>query len=293
MIVPESSSIGSFGLALRMHEDEWDNDQAGRRVTRQFLNLDDWPNRISRRLTDRIMRYFPQRVLDVHLSQPVISFTFDDVPHSAVRTGAALLERYNARGTFYIAGGLQDKMQGETRMFSASDVQYLVRAGHEVACHSYSHRKLSTFKYSNLERDLARNKAYLDNLVPQKSVSRNFAYPYNAPKLYARRLLAASFASCRGGGNQINRGRINRDLLYGVEIGNGQNTFNSLAAYIDDIVQKPGWLIFFTHDVDDRPSPYGCSRELFDHLLSYAAENSCLMMPVKDALSLIQGQNMK
>ncbi|MFK4824383.1 polysaccharide deacetylase family protein [Paenochrobactrum sp. BZR 588] len=260
-------------------------------MTRQLLDLNEWPNRISRRITDRMMRYFPQRVLDIRLAQPVVSFSFDDVPHSAVRAGATILERYNARGTFYIAGGLQDKMQGDTRMFSSADVQYLARAGHEVACHSYSHRKVSAFTHGNLERDLARNKAYLDSLTPQQGVSRNFAYPYNASKWCARQLFAARFNSCRGGGNQINRGRINRDLLYGVEIGGDQNTFSTLSAYIEDVVQKPGWLIFFTHDVDDNPSPYGCSRALFESLLAFAVENSCCILPVKDALSLLQGQN--
>lgn len=37
---------------------------------------------------------------------PLVSFTFDDVPDSALGAGAAVLEKYEARGTFYIAGGL-------------------------------------------------------------------------------------------------------------------------------------------------------------------------------------------
>lgn len=266
---------------------EWNNGQAGRRVTRQLLNFNDWSDRVA----DRMMRYFPRRRLDVRLEQPVVSFTFDDVPHSAVRSGATLLERYNARGTFYIAGGLQDKMQGEMRMFSPADVQYLARAGHEVACHSFSHRKMSKLSREILERDLARNKAYLDSLAPQEGKCRNFAYPYNAPKWRARNLLADRFSSCRGAGNQINRGRINRDFLYGVEIGGADAKFSTLSSYIEDVARNPGWLIFFTHDVDDNPSPYGCTRDLFEKLVAYAAEKSCRILPVRNAMALLQGQN--
>ncbi len=37
---------------------------------------------------------------------PLVSFTFDDVPASAYVNGAAILERYGMRGTFYIAAGI-------------------------------------------------------------------------------------------------------------------------------------------------------------------------------------------
>ena len=37
---------------------------------------------------------------------PMVSFTFDDLPKSAVTTGAEMLEAHGARGTFYVSGGL-------------------------------------------------------------------------------------------------------------------------------------------------------------------------------------------
>ena len=39
-------------------------------------------------------------------STPMVSFTFDDLPKSAVTTGAGMLEAHGARGTFYVAGSL-------------------------------------------------------------------------------------------------------------------------------------------------------------------------------------------
>ena len=36
----------------------------------------------------------------------MVSFTFDDLPKSAVTTGAGMLEAHGARGTFYVSGGL-------------------------------------------------------------------------------------------------------------------------------------------------------------------------------------------
>lgn len=44
---------------------------------------------------------------------PIVSFTFDDIPATALR-GADLLETVGARGTFYISAGLlgAEGMQG-------------------------------------------------------------------------------------------------------------------------------------------------------------------------------------
>ena len=39
-------------------------------------------------------------------TSPMVCFTFDDLPKSAVTTGADLLEAHGARGTFYVSGGL-------------------------------------------------------------------------------------------------------------------------------------------------------------------------------------------
>ena len=36
---------------------------------------------------------------------PMVSFTLDDLPKSAVTTGAGILEAHGARGTFYVSGG--------------------------------------------------------------------------------------------------------------------------------------------------------------------------------------------
>jgi peptidoglycan/xylan/chitin deacetylase (PgdA/CDA1 family) len=35
----------------------------------------------------------------------LVSFTFDDIPDSANTNGAAVLDEYNIRATFYVASG--------------------------------------------------------------------------------------------------------------------------------------------------------------------------------------------
>ena len=40
---------------------------------------------------------------------PIISFTFDDFPRSALYTGGAILERFGLNGTYYAAFGLMGR----------------------------------------------------------------------------------------------------------------------------------------------------------------------------------------
>src|SRR3954469_22956024 len=72
---------------------------------------------------------------------PMVSFTFDDLPKSAVTTGADLLEAHGARGTFYISGALVGVETPDWVAGDAADVLSLYNLGHEIGCHTFSHRR--------------------------------------------------------------------------------------------------------------------------------------------------------
>ena len=61
---------------------------------------------------------------------PMVSFTFDDLPKSAVTTGADLLEAHGARGTFYVSGGMVGLSTPDCAAGDANDVLTLHRRGH-------------------------------------------------------------------------------------------------------------------------------------------------------------------
>ena len=46
-----------------------------------------------------------------------------------------------------------------------------------------------------------------------------------------------------------------------------------------------GWLIFFSHDVSDDPSPYGCTPVMLEHALATLAAAGIAALPVKHALA--------
>jgi peptidoglycan/xylan/chitin deacetylase (PgdA/CDA1 family) len=240
-------------------------------------------DRLAGRLTNRLIRATPWRTMQVPTQEPIVSFTFDDVPDSALDSGAAILEAHGARGTFYIAGGLAGRVEPDRTLIDAAGCRQLAARGHEIGCHTYSHQNSRHLSRSVLAADLARNARYLDAVDPRPG-RRNFAYPYGSGSLVKRAMLADAFRTCRAAGDAINRGLTDPTFLRGVEIRQPEDHVFGLTRWVDALVADPGWLIFFTHDISPTPTPYGCTAAAFDRLVTHAVERGCRVLTVDAAL---------
>src|SRR5260221_13895336 len=96
----------------------------------------DW-SALRARVGNRLARHLRIAPLRLPGTSPRVSFTFDDVPQRAATVGAPILEEYDARGTFYISGGLVDQRSGNWDGISADHIIGLRRGGHELACHTF------------------------------------------------------------------------------------------------------------------------------------------------------------
>lgn len=234
------------------------------------------------KLNNRLMRALPLPSLDVATQVPIVSFTFDDVPDTALTNGAAILERHGAHGTYYIAGGLAGTVESDRRLIDDAGASELAARGHEIGCHTFAHCKVSTLGRPRLGADLDRNALYLDGLTGSRR--RNFAYPYNIASLLERPEFGRRFRTCRAGMERINRGPTDPLFLHAVEIRQPEGHAHSLTRWIDDAVAEPGWLIFFVHDIAPAPTPYGCTPGTFGHLVDYARAAGCAILTVDAAL---------
>src|SRR5580765_796642 len=97
--------------------------------------------------------------------QPIISFTFDDFPRSALRTGGAILERFELRGTYYASFGLMGPTGPTGEIFVPEDVSALVARGHELGCHTFAHCHSWETRTREFERSILENQAALETLV--------------------------------------------------------------------------------------------------------------------------------
>lgn len=67
---------------------------------------------------------------------------------ASTRRILTLLERYDARATFFVLGWIAERLPGLVR-----DIE---RAGHEIASHGYDHRLLTDLSEDEFDRDLQR-----------------------------------------------------------------------------------------------------------------------------------------
>ncbi len=115
-----------------------------------------------------------------------IALTFDDGPHpSQTLQILDLLDRYNARATFFMIG-----VNVERYPDAAMEV---IRRGHEVGNHTYSHSHLHAMGEWELDRELGRCEDALENLCeyrphlfrPPEGVFNSFVEHCSEQKDYA------------------------------------------------------------------------------------------------------------
>lgn len=234
------------------------------------------------RINNRLVRYFPGPAVRIETSEPIVSFTFDDVPASAWRAGARILENEGVCGTFYIAGVFIDQYDEQQQMISAKGCSELAAAGHELACHTFSHRKLSSFSRRGLEEDLDRNDRVLGSFDASRH-GRNFSVPFGMASPVMQPLLRRRFRTARGIMPGINRGSVDPHNLAAVELRSDQNYLDAADGWLEDVLQKGGWLIIFTHDVSQSPSFYGCPEGRFQGLVHRAVSGGAKIMTVDAA----------
>jgi len=212
-----------------------------------------------------------------------VSFTFDDFPRSAWVNGGAILEKYGRRGTYYAAMGMAGGENHLGPMFEPDDLRAAHTQGHEIACHTYSHRDCCHASPAEIATEIERNAMALAQAVGGAPLD-NFAYPFGGVSLTAKNALADRFASCRGTGRGINRGAVDLADLFAASLYSRDFDRDRLCQLIDDAQAESGWVIFYTHDVAEAPSPFGCTPAQFESILAYAAENAPVL-PVRDVLA--------
>lgn len=238
------------------------------------------PNTFAERLSHRVVRAFPGRRIDIEPARPIVSFSFDDVPVSALANGAAVLERQGVRGTFYVSGGIAGTTHDGQLMLGTQDYRDLHERGHEIGHHTFSHRTPWTLggRYAS---DIARNDTYLADIVDRPA--RNFAFPYGRSSITGRDTAKRRFRSARGVQNGVNRADTDLYLLSAVEMG-GHMRARDLVLWVDDVVATPGWLIFFTHDVQETPSEHGTTPAILDEVVRTVLAAGCEVLTVDSAL---------
>lgn len=242
---------------------------------------------VQRRLAREGAKRLFKRLIPIHTDTPIISFTFDDFPRSALFEGGTILGRYGIAATYYASLGLAGKYGPPGAMFLLEDLQRVLDRGHELGCHTFAHCHSRDTRPHDFESSVIKNRLELRRVLPGASF-RTLAYPKSVPRPGTKRRMAEYFVCCRGGGDTLNSGIADLNFLraFFLERANDPGQVNQL---IDRNRRKRGWLIFATHDVCQSPSPYGCTPDYFESVVRHAVDSGAQLMPVGRAYDKLSG----
>lgn len=218
------------------------------------------------KLRRRIARLRHRKPAQVRLTRPMLTISFDDAPHSAATMGAAILEARGLRGTYFVATGLAEQDSRFGAYASNADTMRLLAAGHEIACHTYSHLDCGKADTPTILADVDRNAAALQALGVTPTT---FAYPYGDVSPWAKAVIGGRFGLLRA----LHHGVIetgtdlNQAPAVGIEGPDGEVIARR---WLHTAAAKTAWLILYTHDVVDAPSPFGCTPWALERLVDEA-----------------------
>jgi peptidoglycan/xylan/chitin deacetylase (PgdA/CDA1 family) len=204
---------------------------------------------------------------------PVVSFTFDDFPRTALSVGGEILKAAGARGTYYAAIGLMGTISEVGEQFRRKDIDNLLRDGHELGSHTFSHVSSRRMPAPRFCDEVLKGQLAIDELLGEPG-PRSFAFPFGDVTLRAKQRISGNVASSRSIWGGFNGPVLDLNLLRAHSLYGGRDAFPRIRELIAENVRRKSWLIFYTHDITDRPSPYGCTPELLELAVSCAARYS-------------------
>ena len=240
------------------------------------------------KIRNRIAGAVPVKPMAMRGDGGIISFTFDDAPLSALEAGGAILRRHGVAGTYYIAGGLTGALENGHPCHSREALAAAARDGHEIASHGFAHIPYSRASAARIEADLDANQRFLRQALPgMEERAINFSYPFGERSLAAKRLLARRFTAARGirggiNGPLFDLADLRANELYAHSINEARIT-----RLIARAARRKAWLIFYTHDVADQPSPYGITPAMLEFAVKAAAASPCRVLPMRAALGAL------
>lgn len=228
-----------------------------------------------------------QRPLALNDAAPMVTFTFDDFPRSAYESAGETLRAFGGHGTYYAAAGWMDGGPATGDRFRTADLPDLLRDGHELGTHTYSHVSCRSLSTAAFAAEIARGHKALHELVGA-SASGNFAFPFGAVTPAVKKAAARQCRSCRGTIGGFNGPTADLNLLRANRLYSESVPFPDIQALIGGAARPGQWLIFYTHDVRDRPSAYGCTPQYFEDTVRCAVDAGMRVVTVGEALAAIE-----
>lgn len=215
-----------------------------------------------------------------------LSLSFDDARASQVEPGAALLDVYNVKATFYVMpAGVERKLTGWRK---------IVASGHEIANHTVYHpclgwprqNKLEDYTLERMRRELLEANRRIQELLGV--VPATFAYP--CARTFVGRgtehrsyvpLVADLFVAARAGGGRIPADPAQIDFMQLSATDSDEKDFAQILPVIEAARQSGSWVILAGHEIGN-DGAQTTRLVMLEKLLQYAGDpaNELWIAPV-------------
>jgi peptidoglycan/xylan/chitin deacetylase (PgdA/CDA1 family) len=214
----------------------------------------------------------------------MVSFCFDDFPRSAYISGGSILKSYRAVGTYYVSMGLAGTVNHQGEHFLADDVRNLLAEGHELGSHTYSHVSCRSSSWEEFFKDARKGEDAVREYRGEPG-SGNFAYPKGEITFAAKGRMGSVMKSCRSVQPGIMAQFADLNMLRANSLYSRSFDRASLESLVAQTLKLGGWLIFYTHDVRENPSAYGCTPQELEFVVQLVARQKVIqMLSVSQAL---------
>jgi peptidoglycan/xylan/chitin deacetylase (PgdA/CDA1 family) len=202
--------------------------------------------------------------------------------------GGPILARHNVRATYYTAGSFCGRTVEGTDYYDADDLSALATAGHEIACHGFGHQPTPSLSGEALAQDAARNAEFLRPFL-KGGAAESYAFPYGLASPRTKKLYAHRFTNVRGVHPGLNAGRADLALLNAMSMEKRCWDRDAITRAITRARHDRAWIVFYTHDVSDDPSPYGSTPGMLSEVLERLAEARIEILPMREAVKAAIG----
>ena len=232
------------------------------------------------KLRRRAVRFAHRRRAARAPERRLLSLSFDDAPASAFHAGGEILREKAAPATYFVCAGL-DGLGGPMGAYGThADMLAAHAAGHEIACHTYSHMDVGAAADEDVEADLDRNTAMLWSWgLPRPTT---FAYPFGDVGFASKALATRRFHLARA----LHHGLLHAgsDLAQAPAVGVEGDGGEALAhQWLGRLAEaSEGWLILFSHAVTDQASPFGMSKAALAGIVDEARDRGFEIVTVAE-----------
>lgn len=189
-----------------------------------------------------------------------------------------------------MAGGLTDRLEQGQLCHAVADLQALAAQGHELGCHTFSHRPCGELGAVEILDEIRRNADFFvrDVGVP---APRHFSFPLGDYGVLSKRLAARHYDSLRLTRPGIHLGQLDLHGLQAQSLYGDGLPPAALQALIEQTASQGGWLILYTHSVTEPSVRWGCTPAQLKQVLRWGREAGCAILPVGQAIESFKARS--